>query len=288
MMNPKNICISAVVGFILSFVIGLISHVGFMHIILRALIFAVVFAALYAGISFIYEKFLSDNTRGMDIGSDVGASVSQKPVAGSMINIVVGDSKLQDDDQSPKFFVGNNRPKLGAEDLAKENAGASPVAKSSGEQYSAAAASRSAEEENHPAPAPDASPVESKPAVSAPVSEEAVPDAASVAPADSSAAAAGFTPVGLDAVTKASDGGSGADSSDKNDGDAGGAEASLDSLPEINDLSLSKSGEKSEVISDSDFALGGGASSASSGDKSGGQDTNVMAQAIRTILAQDN
>ena len=93
MINPKNIAVSACVGFFLSFFIGLVSDVRFSHVILRAFIFALVFAALCVGISFIYQKFLSNEGASFSVEQDPSAAKT----AGSVVNIVVDDSALVDD-----------------------------------------------------------------------------------------------------------------------------------------------------------------------------------------------
>lgn len=268
-MNPKNICISAGIGFVLSFIIGLISRVGVPFIFIRAFIFALVFAALCIGISFVYGKFLSENVRGVE-NSDLGTPVQKSPV-GNMINIVVDDSKLPDDDQAPKFSVENNRPSLGAEDLASKES--SPVSRV---QTSENEAKYSAPQEN----------TVTQNDFTAAGAENVLSSDKKNDPVPQSEKSSGFTPVGLDAVTASAP--SQLPANEAHQEASGEDEESLDSLPEINDLTLSGSGEKGEVISDSEFALGGGSSASSSAEKSNGQDTNVMAQAIRTILAQDN
>uniref|UniRef100_UPI00388F9F3A hypothetical protein n=1 Tax=Treponema sp. TaxID=166 RepID=UPI00388F9F3A len=103
MINPKYICVSACVGFCLSFFVGLISDVRFSYVCLRAFIFALVFAGLSVGISFLYKKFLSS-----DIGfSSDSESSPVHPAAGSVVNIVVDDSNLADDEHAPHFEVSN-------------------------------------------------------------------------------------------------------------------------------------------------------------------------------------
>ena len=64
MRSAKYIGLFAACGFILSFVSGLFSHSSILSILLKALIFALVFGILGAGISLIYEKFLSDGNGG--------------------------------------------------------------------------------------------------------------------------------------------------------------------------------------------------------------------------------
>lgn len=114
MINPKYITIAAVVGFCLSFFIGLVCGVGFGRILLRALIFAVVFAAISAGISVVYSIFLSSTSSSSDLDA------APTGTSGSVVNITVDDDVLPDDEYSPKFTVENNRRSLGAAALSDE------------------------------------------------------------------------------------------------------------------------------------------------------------------------
>ena len=68
MRSAKSIGLFAACGFILSFVSGLFSNSSILSVLIKALIFAVVFGVLGLGISFIFNKFLSDGseeTRGL-------------------------------------------------------------------------------------------------------------------------------------------------------------------------------------------------------------------------------
>ncbi|MBQ0051582.1 MAG: hypothetical protein KBT11_05895 [Treponema sp.] len=263
MGNPKVICVSAGIGFVLSFLIGIISGVGFGTIILRALIFAVVFAALSFGISFLYQSFLSDGAK-VSSGSDGTETPVQKPAAGGVVNIVVDDSNLADEDSAPKFAVSSTRNTLGAQEL------------SSGES----------EVHAEPAATVTATPA---PAASVPASETA----ASVAEAKPANEPAGFVPAGLNTITSAEPAPAAGsapavgaqtaapEAAAQTNAPASTAEA-LDVLPDIGNINLAES-TANPVISDSDFASGG----SSSGGSGSGQDTNVMAQAIRTLLAKD-
>lgn len=267
-MNPKNICISACVGFVLSFIIGLISRVTFGAITLRAFLFSLVFAALYVGISFLYEKFLSQPAKNVEV-SDGENNSGQKSSAGNLINIVVDDSKLADDEQSPKFSVGNNRPNLGAESLIAKEAvplNSEPVVSKETAEPSAAEKKVSESDESLKV-LPS---MNNEPEKKEPTQQTQEPTTAA------------FTPMGLDTVAK---GGEPSKTVEKS-APSVSEEGVLDNLPEINDISLSGTTSGADVIKDSDFALGN--SSSSAGDKSGGHDTKVLAQALRTVLAQDN
>jgi len=251
MLNPKNISIAAFVGFFLSFFIGLFSDVKFSHVLLRALIFAVVFAALYIGISFLYQKFLSSDNSSM-ADSDF---VPQRPT-GSVVNIVVDDSTLQDDGMSPKFTVLKNHV-VGGE---KPHSDSAPV---------------SAPQEN-----PSVSVAESEPAYSQPIPQSADIDVSPKSPAQDS-----FKPMPLGDVTQKLTGSEtvSAEGEDKTQ--------QLDELPDISgmetvpqDDSASGLSNVEEVVTDTEFSTGG--SRMREQPISG--DTSVMAKAIQTLLAKDN
>ena len=147
MINPKNIAISACVGFFLSFFIGLVSDVRFSHVLLRAFFFALVFAALCVGISFIYQRFLSNDNGSFSVEADSPAAKT----AGGVVNIVVDDSALVDDGITPKFTVMNNHA-LKAEKPASVQANVDSAA-SSGEGTSPSASEHSVLAEEAPAKA---------------------------------------------------------------------------------------------------------------------------------------
>ena len=66
MRSAKYIGLFAACGFVLSFVSGLFSHSSILSILLKALIFALIFGVVGLGISFVYSKFLSDGNIPMD------------------------------------------------------------------------------------------------------------------------------------------------------------------------------------------------------------------------------
>lgn len=109
MLKAKNIAIPAVFGFAVSFLISLLATHKFGFALLRGMIFAVVFAGLAIGITFLYEKFLSES-------NDEGSSSSETKKTGSVVDITINDESLPDDGQGPQFFVGNNKHNLEKED----------------------------------------------------------------------------------------------------------------------------------------------------------------------------
>lgn len=102
-MNPKGITIAALIGFVLSFFIGLISDVSFGIILLRAVIFAAVFGGLAAGIFLLFDKYLSGNNNTVDVPAE---SVSSNHT-GSVVDITIDDEPLPDDGDGPDFNISN-------------------------------------------------------------------------------------------------------------------------------------------------------------------------------------
>lgn len=153
MINPKYITIAAVVGFCLSFVIGLICGVSIGRILFRAFIFACVFALVGVGVSIVFSMFLTPSNASSDFESAPSGS------SGSVVNITVDDDVLPDDEFSPKFTVENNRKSLGVDALADKNDGNKPSASPAASTSPAASVaddvppSPSGEKENAEAPA---------------------------------------------------------------------------------------------------------------------------------------
>lgn len=280
MINPKNISISAAIGFFLSFFIGLVSDVKFSHVLLRALIFAAIFAALCVAISFIYQKFLSTDSSSFVAEPDANL----QRTAGGVVNIVVDDSNLTDDGLAPKFTVLNKR----AHSAEKPS-------------YSASAPVQSqAPVQSEKTVASEALPHEAVP-LSQLVPESPLADSA---PASSEAEA--FTPVSLGASAHSSVPSEPASATEESPASAAVAssetapassesvpvsEGQLDDLPDIASMEAA-SGEETasdldsvdEVVSDTDFSTGG----AHLKEQPISGDTNVMAKAIQTLLAKDN
>lgn len=248
MINPKNICICSCIGFFLSFFIGLVSGVHFSHILLRAVIFAAIFAGLCIGVTFIYTNFLSAETGGFS--SDVD-SMPQKQT-GSVVNIVVDDANLADDGMTPKFTVLGNRSSLVAASKTEPAAVSGGVASEPVVDSAADSANASA---------PAFQPVSLGGAESsAPVSGETQP--AHSADSVSAPVAAPTSAEKLDELP-----------------DIGGMDIGASS-----DIPSTDSDPTDDVVSDSEFATGG----AKLREQPISGDTNVMAKAIQTLLAQDN
>ena len=271
MNNPKAVIVSAVCGFVLSFLAGLISHVTFGMILIRAALFAAVFVAVSVLVSYLYKHFLADD----DVDNLNQPSTHEKtagPKPGSVVDITIDDAEIPQDENGPQFFVGKNHDMLRSGDFETV-------------------------QKHMPAPKEKE-----------PVREEGVPvkngtDSRSfenLSDTENSSVKTGFVPVTLGTpITNVSD----SDSSEKNDSviakdsvDTMDAPVEdLDELPDISEL-ISDSNEtipdEDKVISDSDFALHGEKTSQTSPSVNTGKpaetkDAAVMAQAIRTILAKD-
>ena len=120
MRSAKYIGLFAACGFILSFVSGLFSHSSILSVLLKALIFAVIFGLLGFGISFIYSKFLSDGSGG-EFQSDYSADTSYVPSAGSAlgnnVDITIQDEELRPSESENHFVVGDSHQMLNESDV---------------------------------------------------------------------------------------------------------------------------------------------------------------------------
>ena len=119
MRSAKFIGLFAACGFILSFVSGLFSHSSILSILIKALIFAVVFGLLGLGISFIFNKFLSDGSGG-DFQSDYSVDSSAAPQAsalGQNVDITIQDEELKPSESENHFVVGDNHQMLNDSDV---------------------------------------------------------------------------------------------------------------------------------------------------------------------------
>ena len=264
MINFKSVGISAGIGFVLSFLTGIISRNAFGTVLVRALIFALVFAGMAAGISFLYKMFLSDS--GESLYGETSGSASTTPVTGSKVDIVVSDENIEDDDSGPKFHVENNRQGL------SENPGGTAAS------HEKAPAQTKIQELNELS----AESVEDVPPQEAsqsfkPVSlgnSEQIPAMDAINPSNPAHRRSGDKPLTA---------GNGAINSVDN----------LQELPEIGDFTDNKQNDESDVISDSDFAKSSSSSGGSSalfpdGTNAESKNTDIMAQAIRTLLSSDN
>ncbi len=120
----------AACGFILSFVAGLFSHTSILSILLKALIFAVVFGLLGYGIAFVFRVFLSDGTS-TDIQGDGSESVAMAAPSsglGQNVDITIQDEELQKSESDNHFVVGESHQMLNDSDVKSARSTAAPEA----------------------------------------------------------------------------------------------------------------------------------------------------------------
>ena len=138
MRSAKYIGLFAACGFILSFVSGLFSHSSILSVLLKALIFAVVFGLLGFGISFIYSKFLSDGSGGDYQGEyspdSSSASVQSSPL-GQNVDITIEDEELRPSESENHFVVGERHQMLNDSDVRETAAGGAAVEKDSSQGF---------------------------------------------------------------------------------------------------------------------------------------------------------
>lgn len=278
MKNLKFIAGFSIFGFLLSIFSSLrnVSR-SFGGRFFIALCFALGFGILAAAIMFVTQKFvLAENTA--DI-SDSGNSSEKNPhnsVSSSQpVDIVVQDEDLPSEDGGSQFYVGENHQMLNDEDLQDMKKVSEPEET---EDSGSSELRQKKEAEN--------------------ISETA----AQIKKENSSSVNAGFVPLNfaenpsnISSVESKSvnDVKSSPESDDSSASDENNSEA-LDVLPDLEALSEATpaAGSGSSGFSEnSDFSENKNTVSASSGDssteKSSGQDAELMAKAISTLLSKD-
>lgn len=116
MQKVKVISGCAAFGFILSFLFGLLSHSKFYIILIKALVFAVIFGIIGLLITFLFSKFLDDESSGEFGSNDDSASDSN---AKKGANLVVVDQEFERGDGDNHFAVGDKHQMLNDTDLDK-------------------------------------------------------------------------------------------------------------------------------------------------------------------------
>lgn len=278
MKNLKFIAGFSIFGFLLS-IFSSLKNVSrsFGGRFFIALCFALGFGILAAAIMFVTQKFvLAENTA--DI-SDSGNSSGKNPhnsVSGSQpVDIVVQDEDLPSEDGGSQFYVGENHQMLNDEDLQDMKKVSEPEET---EDSGSSELRQKKEAEN--------------------ISETA----AQIKKENSSSVNAGFVPLNfaenpsnISSVESKSvnDVKSSPESDDSSASGENNSEA-LDVLPDLEALSeaVPSAGSGSSGFSEnSDFSENKNTVSASSGDssteKSSGQDAELMAKAISTLLSKD-
>lgn len=120
MKNIKFVSFSAVAGFILSLTFGIFSKSGILKVFLTALVFALIFAVLGFGLSFVYEKFLSLDSSEIDSTKSTESKTVSSSV-GNNVDIVIEDQELERSGSNNRFNVGENRSMLNTSDVVTSN-----------------------------------------------------------------------------------------------------------------------------------------------------------------------
>lgn len=113
-VNFKLCLFCCAIAFALSFLTALISGAGFGIAFLRALIIGVCFGALSVGISFLYDKFLKDESSD---GLSSGNSSTSASQIGNKVDITIDDEELPEEPNSPRFVLTGQNQMLNNDDL---------------------------------------------------------------------------------------------------------------------------------------------------------------------------
>ncbi|WP_407400865.1 hypothetical protein [Treponema sp.] len=268
MFKVKNIATAAICGFVLSFLISIISTHKAGVSLLRGVIFALVFAALAFAIDFLNSRFLDvDGGIGVDSGDDVSrkASAGAGTGSGSIVNITIDDENLTEDDQAPAFDVSSGRQVFSYRPESRPQEKTVPPAV----QPQAPASSSGALAEN--------APVEEAPATA---------DGAQFKPMELG------KPIESGEVVK--------NDSPQSQESASAKKSSgvkeIDALPDIGEFSaqdndVGDNGSVAPVISDSEFAQSGDMKASAAMTEGGDmmkQDSKIIASAIRTLLKKED
>ena len=124
MKGIKLLVISAASGFILSFLFGLFSHTSIISILLKAILFAVVFGILGFLINLAVYKFLIDESQdskelsGMNSDGNV-IKTGNESKTGQMVDITIQDEELEKGESDNHFVVGDAHTMLKDSDVEK-------------------------------------------------------------------------------------------------------------------------------------------------------------------------
>lgn len=277
MIKIKPVVLCASIALALSFFISLFSRNSFPISLLKAVIFAAVFAGIAVGIQVVYDKFLSEGEASIS-----ESRAPQQKVVGSKVDLVVSEEDLPNEENAPTFALGSTRHVLTAADVGIK---ASPAAETSAEQN----AHTGQPSEGVSSGANRQTSVGDEAAPNAPVSEKAE----SVVRHDSQANSEAELP-------PASHGEHSARTESSDAGNAKSSSFGSDELPELDDFpalggddSESAPGTEDEgVVEDSDFAEEGSPSLSrrtefADGTIADSKDASLMAEAIRTVLVKD-
>lgn len=281
-VNFKPVFLTSAIAFVLSFFVALISGAGFGLSLLRAIITAVCFGALTVGIIFLYDRFLNDSQT--DNSSSDSQTESNLPPLGNKVDIVIDDEELEDDENSPKFVLTGQNQMLNKGDVENsQNQGFVNSNNKFTENAFENVSSETVETKTETEPKSVSEKV-LKSETKTPEAEEVpsfkpVPLVKQNAPAPSKASDE-FPPIedtlGENSILN--------EKKISNEGD-------VDVLP---DMGLSGIGRQDDTVTDSEFASAGKASSRLNetvfpdGAKADSKDSTLMAEAIRTILRNED
>lgn len=271
MKDIKIVSGFAVFGFVVSFVSSLFSpHSSFIHKLLMAIIFLVVFGLIGFVIKMIYDKFLKDQDGefSTDISSENPMVTSQTGTQkGQLVDIVIQDEEISPGESENRFVVGDKRQMLNASDV--KGAGAET-------KTSAASAENNAPKQNQSIFVPNA--------LSTPVPEvqNNVEPVVKAEPAEPVVEKnSGFVPMSAAALTKSVTDNSAVVLDEQNE---------IDTLPDMNNFSFGESDSSSEendgdYNDDSDFDSS--YSSGGSVEVPEVKDAGLIAKAISSVLADE-
>lgn len=123
MKNIKFVAVFSACGFVLSLLFGLFSHTGILSVLLKALIFGIVFGILGFGISFVFDKFLLEDMGDGDV--DISSPTpkmsfsSNDDSKGQVVDITIKDEDLPESTSDNHFVVGDNHQMLNETDYGK-------------------------------------------------------------------------------------------------------------------------------------------------------------------------
>ena len=293
MFNLKIALKGAAAGFVISFIAGIIGHVDFLLILLRAFLSAVFSGALFGGLGVLYHLFLGGGGGG---GSDIdlSPSVAKTSPSGSVVDITLADEELPDSDTAPDFTIAPNvrlfdTPSAVSDDseLAEPSAVSSPASPLPEKNV------RPTEQSAVPPAAREFEGAASKAEVFEPIALGGKAPAVSSVSQMSGISAVSESPAEVEAVAEADDVIDASESSQTasepiaHEGEGG---TLIDNLPDMEGFS----DDRGYVEEDNDDALGavspfGGLSSASAEESPVDiSDAKNIAEAIRTALKKES
>ncbi|MCR4734761.1 MAG: hypothetical protein K5829_07160 [Treponema sp.] len=270
MRNLKFPVSFAIFGFALSLFFGFFSGSHFGVIILRALIFAVVFFAIGFVIKMIYGKFLYDDTasdfEGDQLGNTESSTPSDSSVKGQHVDLVIKDEELESETSDNHYVVGSNHQMLSESDL-KKNSASSRQDSSLSKEFAASSSGELA-----------SSPDENSDLQKSSQTEEKAPE---------------FVPLGKENFNKIS----GVEAVQSENIQASiirpvenSSGSELDVLPDMADLDMSDSSESVEdaETDDAEFVSSALASKKNESEGTEVKDASLMAKAISSLLSSES